>query len=316
MRSIGFAVSGIKHYENSYYKNRSSSFAALSVTGIRCECRCAHCDASLLHSMADADTNEKIISLADKLADSGCTGILISGGSGPDGSVPLMSVAEGIGYAKRRGLKVLVHSGLVDQNTAYALKSADVDQVLPDVIGSEKTIRSVYGINKTPEDYFNSMLCCKNAGLKIAPHLVIGLDFGKIEGEYRAIDLVSQVEAENLVLVVLVPKRGTKMADTVPPPLAEVTDVFRYASDVLKKCRITLGCSRPRVYSEELEKAAVDLGFASIAYPHEETIRYAEMLGYKTVFFEECCSIAGHEPGEDVCLNPATAGLPVHSPGG
>ena len=43
-------------------------------------------------------------------------------------------------------------SGLLDQNTAYVLKSANVDQIILDLIGSAKTIRSVYGIEKTPED--------------------------------------------------------------------------------------------------------------------------------------------------------------------
>ena len=292
MRSIGFAVSGIKHYENAYYKNSPSSFVSFSVTGAKCECRCAHCDGGLLRSMLDAASKEKFISHVDKAAGAGCTGILVSGGSGPDGSVPLLPHLEGIGYAKKKGLKVLVHSGPLDRNTANALKSVNVDKVLLDVIGSEKTIRSVYGIDRTPEDYFNSMLYCKNAGLEIAPHLVIGLDYGKIEGEYKAIDLICRAEAENLVLVVLVPKRGTKMADIQPPPLAEVMDVFRYASDRMKNRRISLGCARPHVYSKALEKAALDLGFDAVAYPHEETICYAKELGLETVFFEECCSLA------------------------
>ena len=292
MRRIGFAVSGIRHYENDFYKNCPSSFLAFSVTGTQCECRCAHCDAGLLRSMADTASPEQFISRADKALGAGCTGILVSGGSDPEGSVPLLPNIKGIVYAKKKGLRVLVHTGLLDRNTAHALKSANVDQVLLDVIGSEKTIRSVYGIDKTPEDYFNSMLYCKSAGLEMAPHLVIGLDFGKIEGEYKAIDLMRRSGAENIVLVALVPKRGTKMAAVPPPPLPEVLDVLRYAADNLKDRSITLGCARPHGYSLALEKAALDLGFAAIAYPHEETIRYAKERGHEIVFFEECCSLA------------------------
>ena len=293
MRRIGFAVSGIKHYENDYYKNSPSSFAAFSVTGTECGCRCAHCDASLLQTMADAGTPEKFISLVDKAAASGCTGILVSGGSDSGGAVPLLTSMEGIRYAKNKGLRVLVHTGLLDQKTALALKATNADQILLDVIGSEKTIRSVYGISKTPEDYFNSMVYCNDAGLEMAPHIVAGLDFGKIEGEYRAIDLISRAGAEKLVLAVLVPKRRTAMENNAPPALCEVMDLFRYASEKLKNCSITLGCARPHIYSGGLEKAAVDLGFSAIAYPHEETIRYAESLGLETVFFEECCSLSG-----------------------
>ena len=290
---IKFAVSGIKHYENDYYKNSPSSFVSFSVTGGNCECRCAHCDAGLLRNMADCSTPDKFIFQADRALVRGCTGILVSGGSGRNGSVPLLRHIEGIRYAKAKGLKTLVHTGLLDQDTARALKSANVDQALLDVIGSEKTIRSVYGIEKTPEDFYSSMLYCKDAGLEIAPHLVIGLGFGRIDGEYRAIDRLRSLEAENVVLVVLVPKRGTKMADIQPPPLPEVLELLRYAARNLKKSRIMLGCSRPHIYSQEIEKAAVELGFDAIAYPHENTISCAEKLGLNIVFFEECCSLAG-----------------------
>ena len=335
---IGFAVSGMKYYENDFYKNSPSSFMAFSVTGTKCECRCAHCDAGLLRSMTDVSTIEKFTAAVDAAASDGCTGILVSGGSDAKGSVPLLPFISSMSYAKVKGLKVLVHTGLLDEDTAYALKSANVDQVLLDVIGSEKTIRSVYGINKKPEDYFNSMLYCKNVGLKIAPHLVIGLDFGMIDGEYNAIDLISRAEAENAVFVVLTPKRHTRMENAPPPRFEDVLDVFAYASGKLKrgrtpdshapdsrapkstvrddgrvpagwplnvapphdkrpKTRISLGCARPHVYSVELEKAAVDLGFSSIAYPHEETIRYTQKLGIKTVFYEECCSLHGVNGG-------------------
>ena len=293
MHRIGFAVSGIKHYENDFYQNNPYSFAAFSVTGAQCECRCAHCNAGLLQSMADVNTTEKFIAHVDKAAGAGCTGILVSGGSGPDGAVPLLSHIDGIAYAKKRGLRVIVHTGLLDQETANALKSVHVDQILLDVIGSEKTIRSVYGIEKTPDDYLASMRCCKDAGLEMAPHLVIGLDFGIIEGEYNAVDLIHRAGAENLVLVVLVPKRGTKMAGILPPSLPEILDVFRYASETLTYCSISLGCARPHSYSAALEKAAVDLGFASIAYPHGETIHYAKENGLEPFFFEECCSLVG-----------------------
>ena len=288
---IGFAVSGIKHYENDFYKNSPSSFAALSVTGSWCGCSCAHCNRTLLPSMHDAGTAEKLRAVIDKLADSGCKGILISGGSDQNGAVPLLPAMEGIAYAKKKKLKVVVHTGLVDRETAFALKAAKADQILLDVIGSEKTIRGVYGINRTPGDFLQSMLYCREAGLELAPHLVVGLDFGRIEGEYNAVDMVRNAGAKSFVLVVLTPRRGTKMQNISPPPLAEVVKVFSYTADTLSNTRISLGCARPFEYSIELEKAAVDLGFDAIAYPHADTIQYAASIGFETFFFEECCCI-------------------------
>ena len=290
-RSIGFAVSGIKHYENAYYQNSRSSFAALSLTGLKCSLSCAHCGGILLQSMPHAETAEKFITCVDKIVSAGCKGVLVSGGCGPDGSVPVLPSVDGIAYAKNKGLKVVVHTGLVDRKTAFLLKEAGVDQVLMDVIGSEKTIRNVYGINRTPDDYYNSMLTCKEAGIEIAPHIVVGLDYGKIEGEYDAIDLISRCEANSLILVVLTPKRGTAMQDVPPPPLEEVLKVFSYAAENVRNAFINLGCTRPFTYSPELEKAAVDLGFSAIAYPHAETVEYAKTLGIDTFFFEECCSL-------------------------
>jgi len=292
-RAIGFAVSGIKHYENDAYKNNPISFGILSVTGDRCGCRCAHCDGSLLKCMPDGNTIEKFISYIDKAAKAGSRGVLVSGGSDTGGSVPLLPLIEGIAYAKKKGLKVVVHTGLVDLETALALRTANVDQVLLDVIGSKNTISNVYGIDKTPEDFHQSMRYCGEAGLEIVPHIVIGLDFGRIDGEYRAIDMVAKENIQNLVLVVLTPKRETSMTNIPPPPLADVIKVFRYAADTLKDARINLGCARPFLYSADLEKAAVDLGFDAIAYPRPETIRYAEELGMETFFFEECCSLVG-----------------------
>ena len=291
IKKIGFSVSGIKHYDTEVYKNDPRSFSALSLTGKNCGQGCAHCNGILLHNMIDAKSPVDFITHIDRLAVAGCTGILVSGGCDDNGSVPLAPHIEGISYAKQRGFKVVVHTGLLEKETAVALKSANADQILMDVIGSEKTIRNVYGLNKTPEDFLDSLLIAKETGLDIAPHLVVGLDFGVIDGEYAAINMVKQAAARSFVLVVLTPKRGTKMQDTPPPPLPDVIDVFKYAADTLKGTRITLGCARPSSYTSELEKTAVDLMFAAISYPKPETVRYAWEQGFETYFFEQCCSL-------------------------
>lgn len=290
-REIAFSVSGAKHYENEYYKNSPGSFAMLSVTGTKCDCRCAHCGGIILRGMPAAETNEKFISLVDRLTGKGCAGILVSGGSDTAGAMPVCSVIDGIVHAKKRGLKVIVHTGLVDKKTARALKEAQVDQVLTDVIGDVNTIRNVCGINKTPDDYLQSLLHCKEAELETVPHLVVGLNYGRVTGEFNAIDIIRRADAEVLVLVVLTPKRGTAMQSVKAPALDDVLSVFRYAADNFSGKGITLGCMRPHQYSPDLEKAAVDLGFAAIAYPHAETIRYARSLSIRSVFFEQCCSL-------------------------
>ena len=292
-KTIGFSVSGAKHYDNEYYTNVPGSFSMLSVTGAKCDCRCAHCDGSILRSMLGADTAERFIRHVDMLVSAGCKGILVSGGSDASGSVPVLPCIDGITYAKKKGLKVLVHTGLIDRATAFALKEAGVDQALTDVIGNERTIHCVYGIDRTPEDYYRSMINCKEAGLEIAPHLVVGLHYGVILGEYNAIDMISRSHAGRFILVVLTPKRGTYMQNIDPPAIDDVLSVFRYAAEKLKNMNIILGCIRPHFYSTRLEKAAVDLGFAAIAYPHPKTIKYSRERGFRNIFYEECCSLFG-----------------------
>jgi len=289
-KAIGFAVSGIKHYDTEVYRNSADSFAALSVTGVVCKQGCPHCGGLLLHSMYDAEKPGDFINRVDKLAEAGCSGILVSGGC-DGGAVPLMRYSDGIAHARRRYLKVVVHTGLLDKETAAALKSANVDRILMDVIGSKKTISKVYGIDKTPEDFFESLLIGKDAGLDISPHLVVGLDFGVTDGEYAAIEMVRRAGVQSFVLVVLTPKRGTKMQGVLPPPLPDVIKVFEYAAGTLDDVNIMLGCSRPSSYTAELEKTAVDLAFAAISYPRVETVRYAQEQGYNTCFFELCCCL-------------------------
>jgi len=241
--------------------------------------------------MSDAGTVEKFISCIDKRKNAGCSGVLVSGGCDGGGSVPLSPHMEGIAYAKSSGMKVVAHTGLLSRETALALKSVNVDQVLMDVIGSAETISGVYGLNKTPDDFYQSIMIGKEAGLDVAPHLVVGLDYGRVLGEYAAIDIVSRAEAGKFVLVVLAPKRGTKMQGISSPPLSDVTGVFRYAANTLSNTQITLGCSRPFDYTAELEKTAVDLGFAAISYPCAETHDYAKDMGLEVFFFEQCCSL-------------------------
>jgi len=290
-REISFFVSGIKHYENSYYSNSPSSFAALSLTGSACDLRCAHCDGILLRSMRDASSAERFIACVDKASDAGRSGLLISGGADRDGAVPILPRINEIAYAKEKGLKIVIHTGLIDRKTAFALKSARVDRVMFDVIASPDAIRDVYGISRTPDDYFQSMSYCTEAGLEVAPHIVVGLNYGRVDGEYEAIDMVRRAGAKILVLVILVPRHGTRMENTAPPKLSDVAEVFKYASDTLKNTSLALGCARPVSYAGELEKLAIDLGFKAIAYPHDEAIQYAEKQGLKTTFKEECCCL-------------------------
>lgn len=289
---IWFSAPGAKHYENRYYSNHNHSFVNLSVTGEACACRCDHCNGKLLQSMVGTPTPLEMRRVVDQLLDKGCRGILVSGGANSHGEVPLLPFVDSIAYASQKGLKVLVHSGIINRETAAGLKSAGVDQVLLDVIGDQDTIHQVYHLNQKPEDYLRAMLFCREAELNIAPHIVIGLHYGQIRGEMKALEMIREAQPETIVLVILTPSCGTAMEGVQSPNLAEVGKVIAKARIINPNIPITLGCARPSgQYKRQVENLAVDCGVNGIAYPDEAAVIYAQSKGLQTMFTEECCSL-------------------------
>ena len=291
---IWFSAPGSKHYENSNFKNRPDSFANLSITGNACACRCEHCDARILQTMFPAETPEKMCGMVDRLIERGCRGILVSGGADCRGEVPLGDFTEAIGYARKKGLKVLVHSGILQKEMALRLKDCGVGQVLIDVIGHEQTIRDVYHQDRSPEDYLRSMMICRETGLDFAPHVVIGLHFGQILGEYKALKMIQEAQPKSLVLVILRPAAGTGMSTVSPPDLFEVEKVLVAARVWNPVIFLSLGCAKPPgEYKRQVEMLAIDCGFNGIAFPSDAAIEHACRRGLLPVFTEECCSMAG-----------------------
>lgn len=289
---IWFAAPGAKHYENRYYSNHSNSFVNLSVTGEACACRCDHCEGKLLQTMLGTPTPREMRRVVDQLLDQGCRGILVSGGANSKGQVPLLPFAETMAYASQMGLKVLAHSGIIDRDTAAALKEAAVDQVLLDIIGDQDTIRQVYHLDLRPEDYLRTMLICRDLDLNIAPHVVIGLHYGQIRGEKRALEMIRQADPEAVILVVLTPACGTAMAVVQPPGIDQVGEIIAWARMLNPYTPLSLGCARPPgQYKRQVEIQAVDCGVNGIAYPDEATVVYAESQGLQTRFSEACCSL-------------------------
>jgi hypothetical protein len=177
---------------------------------------------------------------------------------------------------------------------ALRLKDCGVDQVLIDVIGQEQTIHDVYHLDRSPDDYLRSMMICREAGLDFAPHVVIGLHFGQILGEYKALKMIQEAQPKSLVLVILTPAAGTGMSMVSPPDLFEVEKVLIAARIWNPNIFLSLGCAKPPgVYKRQVEMLAIDCGFNGIAFPGDQAIEHACRRGLLPVFTEECCSMAG-----------------------
>ena len=290
--AITFSTPSAKRFISDHHRNDSNAFVNVSVTGNACALGCEHCKATLLESMLPVGSARELETLADELVAKGCTGILVSGGADDTGEVPLGGYYDALGYLKEKGLKVLVHTGLATRGSAKELKKAGVDQVLLDIIGARETIKDVYHLDKGPEDFQMSLRALVGEKLDVVPHIVIGLHFGRILGEYDALDIITRSGVGNIVLVVLSPKQGTPMETAKTPPPEEVGRLAAIARIMNPDRRILLGCARPAIREKsEMESLALRAGINGMAYPSDATIELAKELGLETIFRDACCSL-------------------------
>jgi uncharacterized radical SAM superfamily protein len=298
VRDVYFYAPTIKKYETDEYVNKQYPFfVPVSVTGTKCRLNCDHCRGIILESMYEAREPESLYNLALKLEERGCKGLLVSGGADINGSVPLMPFAPVMARLKcELGFKMAVHTGLVDEEMADALAKACIDSAMVDIIGSDETIREVYHLKASVDDYEKSLKNLVDRSVKVSPHVVVGLHYGRILGEYKALEIISRYSIASLVLVVLNPLRNTPMAEVVPPGIEEMKDIFAAARGLFPSTPILLGCARPGgKYRLQLDKLALDMGINGIAYPAEGVVQYAREKGLNPVFSEYCCSFIFEE---------------------
>jgi hypothetical protein len=298
---MDFYAPGLKRWQTSEWVPASPRrFLPVSVTGSACALSCDHCQAKFLDAMVSVRAGQDLFSLAARLHEQGSEGLLVSGGSTRSGGVPLRAHLRHIRRIRQElGMKVVVHSGLVSPELAAGLAAAGVDGVMLDVIGADETLRDVYHLDLTVADVDRSLQLLSERGLRIIPHIVLGLHYGRFLGEHRALEMLTRYPVSTLVLVVLVPLVGTPMAYVAPPPADQVAEFFATARLAAPTTTINLGCARPLgALKRELDQAAIDLGLNGIAYPAEGTIEYARSRGLTPRLFEYCCSLVWSEAQE------------------
>ena len=273
------------------YNGKWGNYPAISITGKHCELQCDHCNSKILESMIFATTPEELIKKCIRLEELGNAGCLISGGSQKDGTIPWYNFISAIKTIKETtNLFISIHSGIIDYQMAKKMKDAGVDQALIDVIGDEETFKKIYHVNFGITKIEESLDALKNAGLSIIPHIVVGLDYGKIKGEYQAIDLIKRYNPEVLVIVSLKRISGTPMRDILPPNPEEIAKIIATARIEMTDVPISLGCARERANSL-IDVLAVECGVNRIAIPSEEAIKKAQEYGLDILWKKTCCSV-------------------------
>jgi lipoyl synthase len=291
--TITFHAPGLRRYKTDEFTSQNAiEFASISVTGTACA---LSCETNVLHGMADLRRHDgSLFDLCADLASKGARGVLISGGSDKRGRVPLLPhVNEMQRVRKELGLAIRVHTGLPDEETCAALGDVDIDGAMIDVIGHRDTMRDVYHLDSDPEDYENSLAWLERHNVPTIPHIILGLHFGKMLGEEKALEMIVRHHPKILVLVVLMPLTGTPMMGVAPPPLEEIGAFFELARRALPSTPVMLGCARPMGnFKVEIDRLAVNAGLNGIAYPANGIVEYARQAGLRPQFINACCGVS------------------------
>ena len=270
----------------------SNNFPSISLTGSKCQLNCKHCGGILLSRLIPANPPEKLEQIARRLANNGARGMLITGGCDTKGKVPTAAAAQSIKIVKQQtDLIVIAHTGFITPNEARALKDSGLDGIAFDVVGDAGTVRRVYGLDVTEDDYLKSLQAISDAGINIFPHVCVGLDFGTMCGELSALELIRHIKPTTVVITGLMPVAGTAMSSVKPDPY-DFAEVFCRAVELFPEIPVTLGCAHSSGRDRELiEQIAFECGVFNIALPTRSFVKYAHAKGYRIEYFGTCCGV-------------------------
>jgi len=244
--------------------------------------------------MVPAITPEELVQRCQEAKARGAEGVLISGGSDSKGHVPLDRFGEAIKTVKDElDLKVVIHTGLVSAETARLLQEASIDAAMLDIIGDEQVAESVYHIDDGPSRMNASLGLLRDSGIPTVPHVLVGINYGKIGGELEALQMIADNDPAAVVMIALNPVRRTPMESVSPPTPETIGRIMTIARHGMEKTPVLLGCARPMgQHKIDSDKYAVMSGANGIAYISQEGVDLARTRGLKPVFMDVCCSLA------------------------
>ncbi|MDQ1341544.1 MAG: lipoyl synthase [Pseudomonadota bacterium] len=294
-RPIRFSTPTFKDYASTELQGCSkNSFPSFSITAGACGLNCDHCRAEILKPMLAATSpamlDQKVRHL---VATQDLQGFLLSGGSNRRNEIPYERYYPVVERLKRDfpQMSIAIHTALTDEAGARAMEAAGVDTAMMDVIGAEETIREVYHLDRPVEDFEATLAALCTTSMKVSPHIVVGLHYGRIVGEPNALDIVSRHAVEALVLVVVMPFYAKPGLFAVPDT-ADVGRIFGEARRRLPDRQVLLGCARPPgLHKRAVDAYAVMAGLDGIAFPADGVVGVARAVGRPFHQEHACCSI-------------------------
>ena len=261
-------------------------FPSISLTGNYCALNCAHCGRHYLEGMKKP-TRRELLDFCVNLERSGGLGCLLSGGMDSRLKVPIDKYLDELREIKKRtNLKLNAHVGFIDESDLEWLRYVDV--VSLDFVSDDDVIRRVYRVDRTVRDYLRILDLLTETGVRVAPHITIGLDFGRIGWEYRAIDLLVEYPIDVLVLDVLIPTKGTEMENVPKPSVEESLKVVKYARERFDG-ELSIGCMRPMgKWRLDFDRGAVLAGVDRLTNPPRKVIEWAKTVKEVEIIYK-CC---------------------------
>lgn len=276
---------------NACHANR---WPAVSITGARCRLNCDHCRAEILKPMIAAETPEALWRLTNDLVSNGSRGMLLTGGSNIRNEVEYDTYYSIIRRIKDEFpfFKLALHTGLVNEDMATSMAQAGVDVAMMDIIGSQETITHVYHLKRSVDDFEFSLQSLVGSGMRVVPHIVIGLHYGKLLGEWYALEMLQRHLPDAAVFVVVMPQYANPKKKFETPDPSEVGRFFLDARKAVDELPLLLGCARPSgEVKTQIDAYATMAGFEGIAHPADGMVELAMRLDRKVKVSSSCCSI-------------------------
>jgi uncharacterized radical SAM superfamily protein len=289
-----------------------NAWPAVSITGGDCALACDHCKAKILEPMIPARTPHELWRVVCDQIDAGARGMLLTGGSNRRNEVEYGAFYPTIRRIKDAypEFRIAMHTALVDGDIAKRMEDSGVDAAMMDVIGSQDTISQVYHLRRSVDDFERSLEYLVATSMKVVPHIVIGLHYGRFLGEWNALEIVQRHVPAAVVLVVVMPFYAPASRPFVTPDSAAVGRFFMQARQALPNIPLLLGCARPPGRTKiEIDSYAVMAGLNGIAHHADGMVELAARLGKKVRVTPSCCSIAVGD--EVMALDAEGSGLEI-----
>jgi uncharacterized radical SAM superfamily protein len=294
-REVNFYVPTFKAYATSEIAGcGKSAWPAISITGPECKLQCDHCKAKLLEPMIPATTPEALWRVVNEQVAAGAQGMLLTGGSNHRDEVEYGPFFPTIRRLKEAfpDFRIAMHTALVTRDQARRIEEAGIDAAMLDIIGAQDTVTQVYHLRRPVADFEASLAHLTETSLKVVPHIVIGLHYGRLLGEWNALEMIRRHRPAAVVLVVIMPFYAPARRPFAVPTGREVGRFFIDAREALPDIPVLLGCARPPGRAKvEIDAYAVMAGLNGIAHPSDGTVALAARLGRSVRVTPACCSI-------------------------